>query len=146
MRRHFKHLRFKTFLMVSWGPNVVLIFLSNQGFKHSQLHTSVTPKMGMHLEVIELHPLHFSPFVRVFFTPKHLSTSWALALHTLLQTQCQGCDRYFINSRGFVSLYITLLTFLYQPSKVLPMTSNNQCYATMSSYLQRIPLDRPITT
>jgi hypothetical protein len=33
--------------------------------------TNVTPKVGVHLGVIGVHPLHFPPFVRVCFTPKH---------------------------------------------------------------------------
>jgi len=33
----FKHLCLKTFLMVSWGFNLVFVYFSNQGFKHSQL-------------------------------------------------------------------------------------------------------------
>jgi len=32
---------------------------------------SATPKVGMHLGVIGLHPLHSPPFVKVCFTPKH---------------------------------------------------------------------------
>jgi hypothetical protein len=31
----------------------------------------VTPKVGVHLGVIGLHPLHSPPFVKVCFTPKH---------------------------------------------------------------------------
>jgi hypothetical protein len=45
---------------------------------------SATLKVGVHLGVIGLHPLHSPPFVRetVCFTPKHtLLASWALALH-----------------------------------------------------------------
>jgi hypothetical protein len=33
--------------------------------------TSATLKVGVHLGVIGLHPLHYPPFVRVCFTPKH---------------------------------------------------------------------------
>jgi len=32
--RALKHLNFKTFSMVSWGPNLVLVCLFNQGYKH----------------------------------------------------------------------------------------------------------------
>jgi hypothetical protein len=32
---------------------------------------SATPKMGVHLVVIGVHPLHSPPFVKVCFTPKH---------------------------------------------------------------------------
>ncbi len=32
---------------------------------------SVTPKVGVHLGVIGLHPLHSPPFVKVCFTLKH---------------------------------------------------------------------------
>jgi hypothetical protein len=32
---------------------------------------SATPKVGVHLGVIGLHPLHSFPSMRVCFTPKH---------------------------------------------------------------------------
>jgi hypothetical protein len=32
--RHFRHLHFKTFTMVSWGPNLVFFYLFNEGSKH----------------------------------------------------------------------------------------------------------------
>jgi hypothetical protein len=32
---------------------------------------SVTPKVRVYLGIIGFHPLHFHPFVRVCFTPKH---------------------------------------------------------------------------
>jgi hypothetical protein len=43
----------------------------NQGSEHSQLHTNVTLKVGVHLKVIRFHPLHSPPFFKVCFTPKH---------------------------------------------------------------------------
>jgi hypothetical protein len=33
---------------------------------------NASPKMGVHLGVIGLHPLHSPPFVKVCFTPKHI--------------------------------------------------------------------------
>jgi hypothetical protein len=37
------------------------------------------PKVGVHLGIIGLHPLHSPPFVRMCFTPKHIFlASWAL--------------------------------------------------------------------
>jgi hypothetical protein len=36
-------------------------------------YTSVIPKVGVHLGVIGLHPLHFPPFVKMCFTPSHWS-------------------------------------------------------------------------
>jgi hypothetical protein len=35
-------------------------------------HTSTIPKVGVHLGIIGLHPLHSPPFVKVCFTPKHI--------------------------------------------------------------------------
>jgi hypothetical protein len=34
-------------------------------------YTSATPKVGVHLGVIRLHPLHSPPFVKMCFTPNH---------------------------------------------------------------------------
>jgi len=50
MRGHFKHLRFKTFLMVSCGPNLVLVFLSNQGFKQlpHECNSQSKSELGSH--------------------------------------------------------------------------------------------------
>jgi hypothetical protein len=72
MQGHFKHIRFKNFLMVSWEPNLVVVYLSNQGSEHSQLCTSVTLKVGMHLGIIGFHLLHSPSFMKVCFTPKHI--------------------------------------------------------------------------
>jgi hypothetical protein len=71
MQGHFKHLHFKKILMVSWGPNLVFVFFSNHGFEHLQFLHDCNPKVGVHLGVIGLHPLHSPPFVRMCFTPKH---------------------------------------------------------------------------
>ncbi len=71
MRGHFKHLRFKNFLIVSWGPNLVFFSFSTKALNICNSHTNVTPKVGMHLGIIGLHPLHSPSFVRMCFTPKH---------------------------------------------------------------------------
>jgi hypothetical protein len=49
--------------MVSLGINLAFVYLSNQGFEHSQLP---------HLGIIGLHPLHSPPFVKVCFITKHI--------------------------------------------------------------------------
>ncbi len=61
---HYKHLRFKTFLMVSPTSPTKVLNIRN-------FHMSAIPKMGVQLGVIKLHPLHSSPFVKVCFTRKH---------------------------------------------------------------------------
>jgi hypothetical protein len=71
MRGHFKHLRFKTFLTVSWGPNLVFSTFLTKALNIHNSHTSATSKVGVHLGAIGLHPLHSPPFVRMCFTPKH---------------------------------------------------------------------------
>ncbi len=86
--------------MVSWGPNLVLVCLSNQGFKHSQFYTSAIPKMGMHLKVIGLHPLYSPPFVKVCFTLKHTFTFMGPCISHLVAnplTQYQGYDNEYID-------------------------------------------------
>jgi hypothetical protein len=40
-------MRFKTFIMVSWGPNLVFICLSNQGYEHLQLPHECNSEMGV---------------------------------------------------------------------------------------------------
>jgi hypothetical protein len=50
---HFNNLCFKTFLMASWGPNLVFVCLSNQGLNIRNSHTSATP---VHLRVIGFPP------------------------------------------------------------------------------------------
>jgi hypothetical protein len=44
--------------------------------------TNATPKVGVHLGVIGLHPLHSPAFVRVCLTFNHTLGLMALALHT----------------------------------------------------------------
>ncbi len=72
MRGHFKHLHFKTFLMVSWGSIWCLFAFSTKVLNIYNSCTSATPKMGVHLGIIGFHPLHFPPFVKVCFTSKHI--------------------------------------------------------------------------
>jgi hypothetical protein len=72
MWRHFKHLCFKTFLMVSWGPIWCLFAFPTKALNIRNFHTNATPKVGVHLGIIELHPLHSPSFVKVCFTPKQI--------------------------------------------------------------------------
>ncbi len=72
MQGNFKHLRFKKFLIVSWGPNWCLFVFSTKVLNICNFHMSVSPKVGVHLGIIGLHPLHSSSFVKVCFTPKHI--------------------------------------------------------------------------
>ncbi len=54
---------------------------------------NATPKVGMHLKIVEFNLLHFPPLVRVCFTPEHIIlASCALALHTQSRTRCQGYE------------------------------------------------------
>jgi hypothetical protein len=57
--------------MVSYEPNLVFFPFLTKAMNIHNSHTSATLKVGMHLGVIGLHPLHSPPFVRVCFTPKH---------------------------------------------------------------------------
>ncbi len=63
MWRHFKHLCFKTFLMVSWGPIWCLFAFPTKALNIHNPCMNVTPKVEMHLGVIGLHLLHYPPFV-----------------------------------------------------------------------------------
>jgi hypothetical protein len=61
------------FPMVSWGPNLVLVCLFNQGCEHSQLPHKCNSQSGSALGSYWVSSLAFSPpFVRVCFTPKHI--------------------------------------------------------------------------
>jgi hypothetical protein len=66
------------------SPSTIFIFrLVVESIKELGGVSSVIPKVGVHLKVIGLHPLHSPPFVKVCFTPKHsLLALWALAFHT----------------------------------------------------------------
>ncbi len=46
--------------------------LPTKAFNIHNFSTKVASKVGMHLGVIGLHPLHFPPFARVCFTTKHI--------------------------------------------------------------------------
>ncbi len=72
MQGHFKHLCFKNFLIMSWGPNLVFVYLSNQGSKHLQLLHKCNSQSGSALGSHWASSLHSPPFVRVCFTPKHI--------------------------------------------------------------------------
>jgi hypothetical protein len=51
--------------LLNLGAQFGVFFFSNQGCKH------LTPKVGVHLGIIGLHFLHFPPFVKMCFAPKH---------------------------------------------------------------------------
>jgi hypothetical protein len=59
----------RNLLMVSWGPNLVLVCLSNQGSKHSQLLHECNSQSGSALGSYWVPSLAFSPiFESVFHT------------------------------------------------------------------------------
>ncbi len=72
MQRHFKHLRFKNFLMISWGPIWCLFTFPTKALNIYNSYMNTTPKVGVPLGIIRLHPLHSPPVVKVCFTPKHI--------------------------------------------------------------------------
>jgi hypothetical protein len=70
--------------MVSCGPNLVFVHLSNQSFEHSGLSHKCNSQNGSALGGHWAPSLTLSPICeKVCFTLKHtFLTSWALALHT----------------------------------------------------------------
>jgi len=59
----------RNLLMVSWGPNLVLVYLSNQRFKHSQLMHECNSESGNAFGSYWAPSLAFSPiFESVFHT------------------------------------------------------------------------------
>jgi hypothetical protein len=95
MQGHFKHLCFKTFLMVSWGPIWCLFVFPTKVLNICNSCTNATCQVGVHLGIIRLQPLHFPPFVRVCFTSKHTFTlmdPWTshLIMNLMLGLQQQG--------------------------------------------------------
>jgi len=66
---HFKHLCFKPFLMASWGLNWCFFTFPTKILKIHNSCMSATPKVGVHLGTIGLHPLHSPSFVKLCFTP-----------------------------------------------------------------------------
>jgi hypothetical protein len=73
MRGHFKHLNLKKILMVSWRFNLMLVYLSNQGFEHLQLSHECNSQSGSALGSHRALSLAFSPICESVFrcTPKH---------------------------------------------------------------------------
>jgi hypothetical protein len=67
IQRHFKHLRFKTFLMVAWGPNFMFFYLSNQGFEHLQLSYEYNSQNGSALGSHWASSLALSPICESVF-------------------------------------------------------------------------------
>jgi hypothetical protein len=63
----FKHLIFKNFLMVPLKPNLVFFSLPTKALNIHNSYMSATPKVGVHLGVIGLHPLHSPPICESVF-------------------------------------------------------------------------------
>jgi hypothetical protein len=122
MWRLLKHLCFKTFLMVSKEPNLVLVYFSNQGSKHLQLCMNATPKVGVQLGVIRLHPLQSPPFMRVCFTRKHTLGLMGLCISLLvmnpmLRLQHWGSRINFHEWHGLWSMLECWLNIFYLRSQ-----------------------------
>ncbi len=54
------------------GPIWHFFAFSTKALNIHNSRPNATSKVGMHLGVIGLHPLHFPPFVKVCFIPKHI--------------------------------------------------------------------------
>jgi hypothetical protein len=67
MRGHFKHPHSKNFLMVFWGPNLVLVCLFNQGSKHLRLPHKCNSQSGSAFKSHWAPSLAFSPICECFF-------------------------------------------------------------------------------
>lgn len=78
MQRHFRHLHFNTFPMVSWGPIWCLFVLSSKVLNIRDSYMNATLKVGMHLWVIRFIFLHYFALVRMSFIIEHIF----LASHT----------------------------------------------------------------
>jgi len=60
MQRHFRHLHFNTFPMVSWGPIWCLFVFSSKVLNIRDSYMNATLKVRMHLRVIRFFFLHIS--------------------------------------------------------------------------------------
>jgi hypothetical protein len=74
MRRHFKHLRFKTFLMVSWKLNLVFFPFPTKALNIRTSCTSATPKVGAHLGIIRLHLPMVNPIFSILEKCKEINS------------------------------------------------------------------------
>jgi hypothetical protein len=118
MRRLLKYLRFRTFLMVSWRPNLVFFGFSNQGFKHPQLPHECNSQSG---NALGNHwaSSYYPPCVRMCFTPEHtfgfmgpcishLVVNPMLRLQHLSFLRTNGCGKHCWNSFN-----VKLIRFLW---------------------------------
>jgi hypothetical protein len=68
-----------------FGPIWCLFAFPTKALNIRNSSTNATLEVGVHLGVIGLHPLHFPPFLKVCFTPKHIIlASWALCTTHLI--------------------------------------------------------------
>jgi hypothetical protein len=61
----------KPFYWYPKGSIWCLFDFSTKALNIYNYHTNATIKVGVHLGVIRLHPLHFPSFVKMCFTPTH---------------------------------------------------------------------------
>jgi hypothetical protein len=66
MWKHFKHLHFKTFQLYHGGPIWCLFAFSTKAQNIWDFGMNVTPKVGVHMEVIGFNLLHSPSLVKVF--------------------------------------------------------------------------------
>jgi hypothetical protein len=78
------------------------------------LYTSAIPKVGMHLGIIGLHPLHSLPFVKVCFTPKYTFGFMGLYISHLVTNPMLGLQHIdFLGFCEFITI-CSLFVFLFR--------------------------------
>jgi hypothetical protein len=116
MQNHFKYIHIKTFLMLSWGPIWYIFAFPTKAMNICNSHTSVIPKVGMHLGVIGFHPLHSPPFVKVCFALKHIIGLMGPCISHLVENPMLGlwhnwcCMRH---SLAYISLFYPHMFLFY---------------------------------
>jgi hypothetical protein len=75
---------------------------------------NATPKVGVHLGIIGLHPLQFPPFVKVCFTPKHTLGLMGLCISHLVTNLMLKLRHLRPNKKLILNFFWKFISFTYK--------------------------------
>jgi hypothetical protein len=113
-----KHLSFKTFLRCPQGLIWCFFAFPTKVLNIHNSHMNAIPKVGMHLGVIGLHPLHSPPFVKVCFTLQHTLSLMGPCISHLVTNPMLGLQHHKCSGQLFVIYFpitylLVVVTCLY---------------------------------
>ncbi len=99
-------------------------------------HVNATPKVGVHLGVIRLQPLHFPSFLKICFTSKHILGLMGLRTSHLVVNPMLRLQQAWITSPTPWALQAFVLFHLHATMPICCFCKHYCCYYCYENYWQ----------